>query len=398
MNWNIAFVIPRYRAASAGGAEVLCQHLAERLAGAGCRVTVFATCVRDHHTWANHFPEGEETAGPVRLRRFRVAENRNPALHRELDSRIHGGGAPLTLAEQETWLREGAYSEGLVRAVEADRDSFDCMLFIPYLFGTTVLGSRAAGDKALLIPCLHDEAFARLPVVGSMFQKARGVLFNSEPEQDLARRLYGLPENRCAVVGMGIDEVPGRNAGRFRESRGIRDPFLLYAGRREGGKNIPLLVEYFKIFKRHNPGPLKLVLMGSGAVDAGGCPDVVDLGFVSEQEKLDAMAAALAFCQPSVNESFSIVIMEAWLAGTPALVHARCPVTRHHCVTSNGGLFFDGYGQFEECLRYLLDHPGARQGMAESGRAYILDRYRWPRILEIFDRALQQFGIRHAGA
>jgi glycosyltransferase involved in cell wall biosynthesis len=108
------------------------------------------------------------------------------------------------------------------------------------------------------------------------------------------------------------------------------EPFLLYVGRKEAGKNVPLLIDYFAQYKRQYGGELCLVLVGKGAVEIP--PDrrhnILDLGFLSEQDKLDAYAAALALCQPSCNESFSIVMMEAWVAGTPTLVHANCAVTR----------------------------------------------------------------------
>ena len=54
-----------------------------------------------------------------------------------------------------------------------------------------------------------------------------------------------------------------------------------------------------------------------------------DLGFVDIQDKYDITAAATLLCQPSKNESFSIVIMESSLCGRPVLVHEACEVTKH---------------------------------------------------------------------
>jgi len=45
------------------------------------------------------------------------------------------------------------------------------------------------------------------------------------------------------------------------------------------------------------------------------------MGFVQKQDKYDAFAATSLLCQPSVNESFSIVILELWLYLIPFLVH-----------------------------------------------------------------------------
>ncbi len=135
-----------------------------------------------------------------------------------------------------------------------------------------------------------------------------------------------------------------------------------------------------------------LVGPGAVAVPPAAAAGVRDLGFVSAQEKHDAHPAAPVFCLPSVNESFSIVLMESWLHETPALVHAGCAVTVEHCRHANGGLYFAGYDEFAATLDYLFDHPAAAAAMGRGGRAYVLSRYRWPVIIpryrDLFARAL----------
>ena len=119
------------------------------------------------------------------------------------------------------------------------------------------------------------------------------------------------------------------------------------------------------------------MLTGAGTVEIPDAirPYVHDLGFVSEQEKHDAMAGALAFCHPSTNESFGIVLMEAWLAGRPALVHAGGDVLPTHCRLGNGGLWFRRYPEFEESLLVLLDNPAVATALGEAGRAYVEQNY-----------------------
>jgi len=119
---------------------------------------------------------------------------------------------------------------------------------------------------------------------------------------------------------------------------------------------------------------------------------ILDLGFVPLQDKLDALAAATVFCLPSINESFSIALMESWLQGTPALVHAGCAVTVEHCRNANGGLYFADYDEFAATLDYLCDHPAEAAQMGRNGRAYVLSRYDWPIIIprygDLFARVL----------
>jgi glycosyltransferase involved in cell wall biosynthesis len=144
-------------------------------------------------------------------------------------------------------------------------------------------------------------------------------------------------------------------------------------------KGTPLLIEYFATFRERTGKDLHLVFTGSGPIDlcAQVEPFVTDLGFVTEQQKRDAMAGAACFCQPSVNESLSIVILEAWLAGTPCLVHARSDVMREQCRRSNGGLWFANYPEFEEALLLMLDNSKIRDGLATCGRDFVEREYAW---------------------
>jgi glycosyltransferase involved in cell wall biosynthesis len=123
------------------------------------------------------------------------------------------------------------------------------------------------------------------------------------------------------------------------------------------------------------------VLAGDGPVTAPpGTPGVRDLGYLDAAQKAAAYAAAAVVCQPSVNESFSIVLMESWLAGTPVLVHARCPVTTHHVFRAGGGLAFDDFYEFAEALDLLLEDPERRRRLGRQGRAYVETEYAWPAV------------------
>jgi len=251
----------------------------------------------------------------------------------------------------------------------------------PYLFALVYFASRIHPDRTVLLPCLHDECFAYLKTVREMFRAAGGLIFNSEPERDLAARLYDLDVSQAHVVGMGLDPFPADGPA-FRARHRLTAPYLVYSGRREPLKGTPLLMDYLDLYRERTGADIKLVLTGSGPYDppARLAPHILDLGFVSEQEKHDAMADALAFCHPSVNESFSIVILESWLAGTPVLVHAGGEVMPHHCRRSNGGLWFRNYPEFEEALTLLLTQPGLRDALGTAGRRYVERDYSWPSV------------------
>jgi len=80
--------------------------------------------------------------------------------------------------------------------------------------------------------------------------------------------------------------------------------------------------------------------------------------------------------------------MEAWLAGTPVLVHGHCPVTRDHVMRSNGGLYFSSAAEFGGAIDWFFDHPHERQQMGELGRAYVQRECDWTAVLQRFRESL----------
>ena len=92
---KLAFVVQRYGAGVAGGSEMHCRQLAERLSPHH-DVTVLTTCARDYVTWQNAFPPGESVENGVRVQRFPVAHQRNLKAFADLSDEVFDdvGAAP----------------------------------------------------------------------------------------------------------------------------------------------------------------------------------------------------------------------------------------------------------------------------------------------------------------
>lgn len=373
---RLAWITPRFAPEGiVGGAETLIRHLATLAAGAGHECHLLTTCARDHTTWANAREPGEEDVDGVRVHYFPVNGDRDVARFLEVQGRMDRG-REVSRDDEEAWLANSVCSRELRAWLEREADGFDAVLAGPYLFGIILQASRIVSDRFWLIPCLHDEPFARLKVVEEMFHAARGCLFNSEPERELARRLYGLPPTFGAVVGMALDPFEADPAA-FASRHGLDRPYVLYCGRREEGKNTHLLFDYMNTYCERRDGAVALALAGSGDLKPPEKlgPHIVDAGFVTEVEKREAMAGASVFIHPSTNESFGIVLLEAWLAGTPALVHARGDVLRWQCASARGGLWFRYYPEFEAMLDRLLEDKSLNTALAENGKRFVRDTY-----------------------
>ncbi len=385
-----AFITPRFSVqGTIGGAETLIKQLALHAVQAGQRVSLLTTCAEDHFTWANTLPPGRETVDGLEVHRFPVDEDRDlDAFYRAQDA--ISTGRQVDADTENDWMCNNVNSTALCEHLHTQGATYDRILAGPYLFSLIGRAALVHPAKTWLIPCLHDEPFARLAAIKHLFASVQGVLFNTEPEQQLARQLFDFDPARGAVVGMGLDPFEA-DADAFATRHGINYPYLLYSGRREPLKGTPVLLDFLAAFRARTGRDIRLVLTGSGQFDPPPdlAPYIRDIGFVSEQEKHEAMAGALAFVHPSLNESLGIVLLEAWLARTPALVRAQSAVLRWQCQASGGGLWFRHYPDFEEILSRLMDDPALRTQLATAGRTYVERTYHWPAVMQRLESALQ---------
>jgi glycosyltransferase involved in cell wall biosynthesis len=313
----------------------------------------------------------------VTVHRFPVGP-RDPARYDALHAAILSGRAGY--ADELEWLSHSVWSPGLQAFLE-EGDGHDLRVLSPYLFGTTLWGAQADPGRSALLPCLHDEPYARLRTVAAVLGAVRGCLFNAPGEERLARRIA--PVRAGGVVGMGFDPPEGP-AGPPPRALADRGPYLVYAGRLEQGKRVDVAVEGVARLAGERADAPVLALMGSGGYRPPPAQRdrVVELGYVSEEDKRAVYAGALALVNPSEMESLSIVLMEAWREGTPAVVAAGSEVMRDHVARSGGGMTFADHDEFRAAVARLLDDPGERERMGARGRAYALEEYGWPAVQE----------------
>lgn len=357
------------------------REIALGLAARGWDVEVLTTCAVDHYTWANELGEGVSRRDGVTVRRFANVHHSSP-IGRRAQLKIQDDVLP-TVDEQISWLSWRFTVPGLFEHLLAHGSDYQAVLFAPYLFWTSTVCLPLVADRAVSMPCLHDELYARLAVVAPVLRDPARVWFLSEPEHELAHRLGPLPDTHV-VTGAGVD-VPDRyDPDNFRRRYGLRRPFLLFAGRREKEKGWPLLLETYAAAVEQRDLDVDLVTIGVGdaAVPMSLRDRVLDLGALPVGDRDDAMAAALAYAQPSRMESFSRSTMEAWLAGTPVLVVQGSDVVGWHVRRSGGGMIFADADDLGEHLARLVEDPGWAGELAAAGRQYVLDNYTWPVVLD----------------
>ena len=156
---KIAFVSPWYGEDITGGAETELRELVHHLDAAGIPVEVLTTCVRSFRDdWnVNHHKPGDSIEKGIQVRRFPVRKRDVAAFDRVNAKLIQG--LRVTPEEEEVFCREMVNSPQLYDYIRKHGGEYGAFVFIPYMFGTTYYGCQACQEKAVLIPCFHDEAW-----------------------------------------------------------------------------------------------------------------------------------------------------------------------------------------------------------------------------------------------
>jgi glycosyltransferase involved in cell wall biosynthesis len=202
-------------------------------------------------------------------------------------------------------------------------------------------------------------------------------MYNSLEERAL---IQGVSKNEnvpSVVVGVGSAVPEKVQPDRFRDSSGIREPFILYIGRIDENKGCAEMFDYFCRYEVADKN-LNLVLIGNQVMDVPSHPRIKHLGFVNDETKFDALAAADVLIMPSYFESLSMVTLEAWALGLPVIVNGSCDVLRGQVVRSNAGLYYTNQAEFTESLDLLESHPSLRAALGANGQKYFSQHYTWP--------------------
>jgi glycosyltransferase involved in cell wall biosynthesis len=384
---KLAIVVQRYGADISGGAELHARYIAERLAR-HATVEVLTTCAKDYITWKNELPAGDDNVNGVAVRRFPVARPRDTNDFGRRSKHVFED--THSMADEIRWLEsEGPASPALIKHLAAVRSSFDFFVFFSYRYYHAWYGIRAVPEKAVLVPTAERDPAIGLAMFAPIFRGARAVMFNSFEERALIQHVSGR-QGPGVVVGVG-SEIPARTQPwRFKKKFNVKRPFAIYVGRIDENKGCKELFGYFERYAVMYPHGLDLVLVGTGHIPVPKHPRIRHLGFLSDEDKFDGLAAADALIMPSRFESLSMVALEAWALGKPVLANGHCDVLRGQVIRSNGGLYYENFEEFAEAL-YALEATGPLgELLGRNGRDFFRRHYTWPVIerkyLEMFDR------------
>jgi glycosyltransferase involved in cell wall biosynthesis len=352
--FRVAVVSPRFGSALASGVEASLKALAAALQQAGCTVEVFTTCATAISDAVNDLPAGTTMEDGLCVRRFPV----DP---------IAGNGQSRTAVYP---FRSAA----LLTELGEQAAQLDAIVVGPYLLGLTADVAQSLPDRTVLLPCFHDEPLARQECWQQLYGNVAAVLYHTVQEQSFAERVLGMNHPGSAVVGTWLAQELAGDAQCGQVLAGSQR-YVLYCGRYDLEKNLPLLLDHARRFSDEQNGKVRFVFTGCGQVMIPRDPWAIDLGVVDARAQRDLLAGALAVVQLSTRESLSLVALEAGAQATPVIAQRECAVLAGHIERGGGGLLIDGYDTFAAALGELLENPGRREQLGQQGQCYVRERY-----------------------
>jgi len=393
MPQRIGIIVQRYGLEINGGAEYHARLIAEKLSKY-FQVEVFTSTALDYVTWEHHYPEGQEEINRIPVNRFQVEKTRDAKRFGEIQQVIFDD--EHRLEDEIAWLHEeGPYLPGLIRELEKREKEFAYFIFFSYRYYHSYYGVQRFRDKAILVPTAEHDEVIYLRLFKDFFHLPAAFIYNSHEEKEIINRVSGNGAVLGDIVGVG-SEIPGSfSPPAFRQRFAIHGPYFIYIGRLDENKGVPQLLAFYSRLLEQEPGiDLTLVLVGKSWIDIPDHPHIRYLGFMTDQEKFDALAGAEFLVIPSQFESLSMVALEAWAAGKPVLANGHTEVLQGQCRRSNAGLWYTNYEEFTEIVRVLSENDALRDIMGRNGQIFFQENYSWEVIENKYLRVIAELDKR----
>jgi len=255
-----------------------------------------------------------------------------------------------------------------------------------YLFFTyTMRLALRDGHSPWVVTAADRDAFLRNEE--QLYRHAKHIFVSAQFVKDHLIADYGIPAERITTVGMGVGEYYERNTIPEVPSRLTGQ--LLFVGYTFDLKGGPDVLKAFAKARAEIPD-LRLEIIGPPPRPDMQMPGVQPIGQVrSAAELLAHYRAADLFLLPSYCDSFGFVFLEAMSQGLPCL-GANINAMPEIIEDGKTGYIVEP-GDSDAIARCILDlyrNPERRVSMGEAGRARLLERFRWSRVVERMHRVM----------
>lgn len=388
--------------------------ISEALANRGHAVSVYTANSTDYESWTGNLPRRESIAG-VDVQRFRAIPRR------ELTWRLLRYGlwrylvVPRRRYEPFILVGNGPTCPGMAAAIALRGHGYDLVHLNSLHYAHSAYGyvaGRLAGCGVVLTPHVHVEQAETWNIGYLKTILARADLIFADTEYERQFHIsQGRDPNRVVTGGVGLrteeyvfeDQAASRRLLDIPEDAQV----VLCLGRQVDYKGLDKVLASVAALRADYPAALCLVVGPESdwsqalMTQYAGASWVRNLGRVSPETKLAALAAADVMAMPSHGEAFGVTYLESWLASRPVIGLAKGAVQTLIEDGRDGRLVPPGDdAALTGALRDMLADPGATARMGEAGRQKALARYTLDRVVDrieaVCERLVEARRRRHA--
>jgi len=265
--------------------------------------------------------------------------------------------------------------------------AFIVFIFFTYLYYTTAACIDIVGKKSILIPTMHDEPSAYLPIFKNVMAAPKFIFFNTVSEKIFSEKMFSIHHVQKEIVAVGIDEDNINDEINIKDRFGINKKYILYLGRIDSAKGCNELFDNFIEFKKKDQHDIILVLAGKNMIKEVKHSSIRYLGFVSDIEKTQLIKSALSIVVPSKYESLSLVLLESFIYNVPVIANGNCQVLLDHIENSEGGWVYFNPKEFNSAILSSLDEIENRK-KGKKGYEYVKRNYTWDKVMQKFHHAI----------
>jgi glycogen(starch) synthase len=401
-----------------GGSERYFQGLSERFVSVGARVQVVTSDAWDlEYFWdprRKRVPETVDRHNGVDIRRVPVHHLPISSITHRAIRRLMAESCRAPFPGQMELLRQGSRFgpwlpdlEATLRDIEAPDLINSANVAFESMIATAHRLSRCWEIPHVVTPFLHlgEGASSRvrryytMPHQLELLRRADRLLVLTDFEGQFLAKI-GIDEARIRVVGAGIDVdgVTRGDGGRIRERLRIDGVIVVSLGAAAFDKGTVHLIDAVNLLRQRGLD-VHLVLAGPMMTEVErylraqsdrARIGIHALGFVSDEERRDLLAAATVLALPSRTESFGLVFMEAWANGL-AVVGAKAGAIPS--VVSDGidGLLvhFGDVPALADSIETIITRPDLAAQLGANGRSKVVSEEQWfERVRAVYEELL----------
>jgi glycosyltransferase involved in cell wall biosynthesis len=248
--------------------------------------------------------------------------------------------------------------------------------------------SRIYHCKLLINPCFHetDPDFFKKPLIDSI--KTADYLWTlTQHETDYFQSNFNIDSQKIILAGNGVDNESIIETNQIKFPKNQR---LLFIGSFAFHKKIDVLLEAFSCILKKHPD-LKLILAGQKTlyfpkieklIEKLCLSEHIDFKFnFSQSELSELIDNSTMLVLPSIQESFGLVLIEAWSRGKPVIT-SDIPTLKELISNTDGGLTFKKDDPNDLCLKIenLLNDSEKCNELGQNGFKYVKNNYTWSKV------------------